>query len=154
MSSNDAAGGAPADAIPIRLVAADGVDEALGALSPAQAEWARVSAFRGRLGQVLCLPDPEGRLESVLFGWGDATARARGRFHLGDFARSAPAGTYRLETTLEAGEAEEAALGWQLGRYHFERYKKGAKRGEAVLVAPDGVDQARVDVQAEGVFLA
>ncbi|HLS19252.1 MAG TPA: leucyl aminopeptidase family protein [Paracoccaceae bacterium] len=154
MSSNDAAGGAPADAIPITLVPADGVDKALGALTPAQAEWARASEFRGRLGQVLRLPDAEGRLESVLFGWGDEAARARGRFHLGDFARSAPEGTYRLETALEGDEAEEAALGWQLGRYHFDRYKKRAERRNAVLLAPSGVDQARVDVQAEGVFLA
>lgn len=154
MSSNDAAGGAPAGAIPITLVPADGVDEALGRLSPAQAEWARVSDFRGKLGQVLRLPDAEGRLATVLFGWGDEAARARGRFHLGDFARSAPEGTYRLETALEGDEAEEAALGWQLGRYRFDRYKKGAERREAVLLAPSGVDQARVDVQTEGVFLA
>jgi len=154
MSSSNMAGKTPAAAVPIRLVPEDGMEETLGALSPAQVEWARASGFRGRLGQVLRLPDAEGRLETVLFGWGDQKARARGRFYLGDFARSAPEGTYRLETALEGDEAEEAALGWQLGRYHFERYKKRAERRNAVLLAPEGVDQARIDVQAEGVFLA
>lgn len=155
MTSNDnTAGGAPADVIPIRIAPKDGVEAALASLAPAQAEWARVSGFRGKLGQVLRLPDAEGRLAAVLIGWGDEAARARGRFHLGDFARSAPAGNYRLETALERDAAEEAALGWQLGRYRFERYKKGAEPRAAVLVTPDGVDQRHIDAQAEGIFLA
>ena len=98
-----------------------------------------------------CRP-PDGRLAGVLFGWGDRRGAGARALHLGDFARSAPPGTYRLATPLDPDAAEEAALGWRLGRYRFDRYKpRGDKRGE--LLAPEGVDAARLDRIAEGVFL-
>ncbi len=72
---------------------------------------------------------------------------------LGAFARSAPAGQYRLDGDLSTSEAEQAALGWMLGRYRFERYKKRRETGEAELATPDGVDGTRLARIAEGVFL-
>jgi leucyl aminopeptidase len=153
-SSDDPAACGPADAIPIRLVPQDGLEAALGALPAAQAAWARANGFRGKLGQAVRLPDGEGRLAAVLFGWGDANARARERFHLGDFARSAPAATYRIEAPLDADAAEEAVLGWRLGRYRFDRYKRRPDEGAAALLPPEGVDARRLDVLAEGVCLA
>jgi leucyl aminopeptidase len=153
-SSDDPAARGPADAIPITLIPQGGVEAALGALPAAQAAWARANGFRGKLGQALRLPDGEGRLAAVLFGWGDAGARARERFHLGDFARSAPAGKYRIEGPLDADAAEEAALGWRLGRYRFDRYKARAEDGPAELLPPAGVDSRRLDLLAQGVCLA
>ena len=35
------------------------------------------TGFRGKLGQSLLVPGPDGRLRAVLIGWGDARARAR-----------------------------------------------------------------------------
>ncbi|HET7410393.1 MAG TPA: leucyl aminopeptidase family protein [Paracoccaceae bacterium] len=153
ISSDDPAATGAAGAIPITLVPKGAVEATLGALPAAQAAWARANGFRGRLGQALRLPDAEGRLASVLFGWGDDAARARERFHLGDFARGAPEGTYRLDTPLEADAAEEAALGWRLGRYRFDRYKAGPDNGPAELLPPEGVDARRLDALATGVCL-
>ncbi len=151
VSSADASAGNPAAVVPVRLVAADGLNDA--ALDGAAMAWARANGFKGRLGQALPLPGPDGRLARVLIGWGDAAARARERLHLGDFARSAPPGSYRLETPLDADAAEEAALGWRLGRYRFERYKP-AGEARAAELSVDGVDARRVACIAEGVFLA
>ena len=153
-ASDDQAATAAADTIPITLVPKNGLEAVLDALPAAQAAWARANRFRGKLGQVVRLPDAEGRLAGVLFGWGDAGSRARERFHLGDFARVAPTGTYRLATPLEPDAAEEAALGWRLGRYRFDRYKAGPDTGTADLLPPEGVDARRLEVLVEGVCLA
>ncbi len=142
-------------AIPIRLVERPGLVAALEAIGEPYASWARTNGFTGRLGQSLPLPGEQGDLACVLVGWGDEAARARELFPIGGFASSAPAGTYRLETPLDAEAAEAVALGWLLARYRFERYKKGeADASEAHLLAPEGVDGARLGIIAEGVYIA
>ena len=140
--------------VPITLVATDELQDVSDGLEPPARAWLEVNGFKARLGQVLYLPREDGGLDEVLFGWGDAEARARGRFHLGDLASRAPAGTYRLETELDQNAAEEAALGWLLGHYRFDKYKASANPGEtADLLAPDGVDSVRLVRMVEGVFL-
>ncbi|MEO1492394.1 MAG: leucyl aminopeptidase family protein [Pseudomonadota bacterium] len=142
------------EAVPLILVPADALDEQLSSLGAAGEAWAKLHGFTGRLGQVLALPGKGGTLKKVLFGWGTQSARARSRFHLGDFARSAPAGTYQLVSDLDRDQALEAALGWMLGRYRFDRYKSGPEEVQADLLAPAGVDPARLIATVEGVFLA
>ena len=140
-------------AIPIRLIGSANLDQDLADLPAPHAAWARKNAFTGKLGQIVRLPDAEGGLAGILFGWGDAAQRSRDRFHLGDLSRSAPAGTYRLETKLPQDEAETIALGWLLGRYKFEKYK-GKPTGEnADLLSPAGVDAEHLIHAVEGVFI-
>ena len=145
--------GRASTSVPISLVPADELDALLSELTPAEAKWVQLNGFRAKLGQVLCLPDETGALDRVLFGWGDAESRARDRFHLGDFARTALPGTYRLDTPLEVSDAEEAALGWLLGRYRFTKYKAYTEERHADLLAPPGVSPARLIRIVEGVFL-
>ncbi|MEM9061804.1 MAG: leucyl aminopeptidase family protein [Pseudomonadota bacterium] len=152
-SSSPEPAGTGETAIPISLVETDECEAFLSELDGPEASWVRLNGFRGKLGQVICLPNEQGGLDRVLFGWGDAAARSRERFHLGDFARQAPPGTYRLEETLDGDAAEEAALGWLLGRYRFTRYKSGGEEQQADLLAPPGVDPARLIRMVEGVFL-
>ena len=139
--------------VPLTLVSADELEVRLGALSEAHATWARANGFKGKLGTHIALPTADGGVARVLVGWGTPETRRRGRFHIGRFARTAPAGRYRLDMELDPREAQEVALGWLLGRYRFTRYKKGADRPEAELLAPPGVDRLRTGVIAEGVFL-
>jgi leucyl aminopeptidase len=144
--------------IPIRLVASDRLDEIVAELTDSRAAWVRANGFRARLGTALALPDDGGSVERVLVGWGTEVLRRRERLHLGSFARSAPAGSYRLEDDLDPDEAEQAALGWMLGRYRFDRYKTGDAPNEADqeadLATPDGIDGVRLGCIAEGVFIA
>ncbi len=141
------------DAIPIRLAPSDGVDAALDALPAPAAAYARAIGFSGAAGRIAILPDGDGRPAAVLFGWGDAAARSRTRFALGQLAETAPDGLYRLEAPdLDLAAREEAALGWLLGRYRFARYKD-APLPNAALVAPEGIDAERIALIAEGVAL-
>ncbi|MEM1314407.1 MAG: leucyl aminopeptidase family protein [Pseudomonadota bacterium] len=137
---------------PLRLVPSNGLDAALSALPEAQAAWARANGFKGRLGQTVLLPGEDGAVAGALFGWGDARARARSRFHLGAFAGKAPEGAWRIEAELPTQDLEEAALGWLLARLRFEDYK-AAPLPAATLAAPAGVDADRVHRLADAVAL-
>ncbi|MEM6546388.1 MAG: leucyl aminopeptidase family protein [Pseudomonadota bacterium] len=139
--------------IPLQLVEAEGLGAALGALPERDRAWAEAHGFAAKLGQSLMLPSDSGGLARVLVGWGSEQERRRERFHLGRFARTAPAGTYRLETPLSPPDAEEAALGWLLARYAYDRYRSRASESEAHLIAPDGIDRQRLGLIAEGVFI-
>jgi leucyl aminopeptidase len=138
--------------IPIRLVAAEALDDLVASLPKTQAAWVRANGFRAKPGTALSLPARDGSVARVLVGWGSAAQRRRDRLHLGAFARTAPAGSYRLEGRLGRAEAEQAALGWMLGRYRFDRYKAEAAETEAELETPGGIDGARLGRIVEGVF--
>lgn len=138
--------------VPIRLIEAADAEAALAALpAPAQA-WARLQGFAGTLGQTVQIPDADGALDQVLFGWGDGAARARGRFHIARLAAALPDGAYRLASPMDPDDAAEAAMAWELSRYRFTRYKD-AKAPEALLDTPEGVDADRAAAIAAGARL-
>ena len=139
--------------IPIRLLASDQLDELLAELSATQAEWVRANGFRAQLGTMLALPGKGGSVARVLIGWGTDAQRRRERLNLGTFARNAPAGNYRLAGNLDPHEAAQAALGWMLGRYRFDRYKSDSYDADAELETPAGVDSERLGRIVEGVFI-
>jgi len=149
-SGSAGTGGKP---IAIRPVTVEALDNLVAELSDAQAAWVRANGFDARLGTALALPGADGTVERVLVGWGTAAARRRERLHLGSFARAAPAGNYRLEGDLSGQEAAQAALGWMLGRYRFDRYTSASADVEATLETPEGIDGPRLECIAEGVFI-
>ncbi len=120
-----------------------------GALDPGARAWAAAQGFRGALGQTCLLPGAAGAPVGALFGMGTAAKRARGRFALGLAAAGLPAGAWRIEGALSPAEAEEAALGWLLEGYRFDRYSAVAAPA-ARLVCPPGVAAARIEAIAEG----
>ena len=141
------------DAIPIYLTGPDDLDAVLDALPAEAAAWARRHGFRAGAGEAITLPAPDGGIAGVAVGLGEASVRARTRFPLGKFARSAPEGRYRLATPLDPEAAAHAALGWDLGQYRYTRYK-GRARPPRVLETPAGVDRAHVDAMVAGSVLA
>lgn len=140
---------ASADAIPVHILETEAVPEwAQGQPAHIRA-WVQANGFKGGLGKALLIPGADGAPEAVLAGYGTAAQRKRGRFHLAMAAAALPAGTYRIASGLPADHAEEEALGWLLSAYAFDRYhaQSGA---QARLVAPEGVDAARLEVIAAG----
>jgi len=87
-----------------------------------------------------------------LVGYGDKAARKRTRFALAGARTSLPAGNWRLENNLKRTELAEAALGWLLAGYRFDRYKEMPET-KAQLQAPKGVDAAKIKAIAAGEFL-
>ncbi len=147
---------APADApaLPLHLVDGETLPAWLDAATPQHRAWVQASGFRPTLGAVLSLPDAGGGLAGALLGHGDAAARARTRFGLARAATALAPGNWRLQGKLDPDDADEAALGWLLAGYRFDRYRKRSEpRPAARLCPPAGVDAARLEALAAAEFL-
>jgi leucyl aminopeptidase len=140
---------ADADALPLHVVSADEAEAWVAAQPDTHRAWLRAQGFSGRLGSLVVLPGPDGSPAGAAFGWGDAAARARGRFHLAKAAEALPEGTWRIAGALDPAEAEEGALGWLLAGYRFDRYRTQSAP-KARLAPPPGVDAARIEIIAAG----
>ncbi len=117
-------------------------------LTETQRDFAAAAGFTGALGQVCLLPG-EGGLAGALAGAGSPARRARERFALARAAEALPAGDWQIAALPAGVSAEETALGWLLSAYRYTRYKSGAAP-KAGLVAPAGVDAARLEAIAAG----
>ncbi|MFO1142306.1 MAG: leucyl aminopeptidase family protein [Amaricoccus sp.] len=140
-------------AVPLYLIAPEGLAAWLDAQDGPTRAWLQAMGFAAGIGEVACLPNAEGALRAAVAGWGTPAARARDRFPLAAAAARLPAGSYRLMPEGVELDPELEALGWVLGEYRFERYRKG-KPSKASLVCPDGVDAVRVGRIAAGAALA
>ncbi len=119
------------------------VETRLDALPAAQAAMARVQNFTGAVGTVVLLAGEQG-LEAALLGLGDAPA-VHG---FGAAARALPAGSaWRIQPG--AYDLSDAALGFLLGAYRFDRLKTKAPLGIATIAA-EQVTQ-RVAILAEAI---
>lgn len=79
-----------AAAIPLHLIASDALPDWLDGQSDATRTWVAAQGFTGALGQALTLPGEDGALRMALAGYGTASARKRGRFHLAGAAAKLP----------------------------------------------------------------
>lgn len=138
-------------AIPIDVIASDQFDQFEKHAPAETVAWAKANGFTGKLGEVLCVPSEDG-IARALVGWGKPAHRARGRLHMGHAAVKLPAGIYKIASGLNAAEMEGAALAWLLSGYVFDRYKTKTAP-EAQLVAPNGVDTARLEAIVAGDFM-
>ncbi|MEI4472699.1 leucyl aminopeptidase family protein [Frigidibacter sp. MR17.24] len=115
------------------------------------AAWLETAGFAAGPGECCLLPGPDGRPAGAVAGLGEAGPRARGRFVLARAAADLPEGDWQLRvagTALPPEALAEAALGWLLAGYRFTRYRAG-KAPAARLVAPEGIDAARILAIAE-----
>ncbi|MBS1301041.1 leucyl aminopeptidase family protein [Loktanella sp. SALINAS62] len=134
--------------IPLYVIESDDTDAI-----PEQARaWAAAVGFTGTAGAVLCVPGPDGNVALALVGAGSPASRKRSRFDVGSAARKLPEGTYVIVSDLPPSALEEAALGWLLESYDFDRYRK-PNRTPARLIAPKGIDADRIAAIATGEYL-
>ena len=136
---------------PVIVVRSDDWSAFKSGLDDRSRTWAETNGFEGKLGQICKLPDADGGIKKVLFGFGTNAGRSRGRLHIAGLSKGLPEGDYSLEG--EFGDAEEAALAWLLAGYAFDRYAKnsGAK---ARLVPMPSVDTTKIEIIANGAALA
>ncbi|MEK6216971.1 MAG: leucyl aminopeptidase family protein, partial [Boseongicola sp.] len=133
-----------AQARPLHLVTKEGLAKWQETLSDSERALVAGTGFTASPGQVVLFPDAEGVIAAAAGGLGDTKARTRKRFLAARIRGAWPVGTWRFETDLEGEELAEAALGWLLAGYCFDRYV-AAKPAKASLIAPVGVDVARLE---------
>lgn len=126
-----------------------GFEGALGKESERVRNWVAASSFEPRSGRTLLVPKADGTLDFVLLCVAGGFEAA---WSYGGAAATLPRGAYHVAKDLEPDEAERAALGWALGSYRFDRYKK-AERERAELAWPAGADRGKVRAAAEATYL-
>jgi len=116
---------------------------------PELRDWVGRSGFSAKQGELLLLPGADRCLAGAIFGIGSSANEAP--LGAGILARKLPAGVWHLEN---AGDnATAAALGFGLGSYRYDRYRKREGDG-ARLVCPAGADRGEVERMVTGSFLA
>ena len=122
--------------VPVHLTDRAQFSALTAGLPAASRQWLDTLGFTGAPDSHALLPDEQGRLQAVWAG----VRSASHPWALSALPRALPAGRYRLadpglgEDGL-AGDAQAAAMSWQLGAYHFSRYKP-ARRAPAELQLP------------------
>ncbi|WP_039019355.1 leucyl aminopeptidase family protein [Halocynthiibacter namhaensis] len=140
---------ADANAFPLHIVEIKDLTGFLETLPVAQKNWAVASGFSATLGSALVLHHADGTLAGGVIGYGDAKSRKRGRFHVAAAVEKLPQGSWQIVSDHSQEMLEETALGWLLASYRFDRYKTQSSL-KARLVAPDGVDAAKIEAIATG----
>ena len=121
--------------------------------SPDAQSWVSAVGFTAELGDLRLIPG-NGGVAAAVIGHGTAKTRARLRFALSKAAALLPAGAWALAGDLTPAQRDEAALGWLLAQYRFDRYRpaKSPTPG-AQLICPDGCNAAQLLAMAQGEFL-
>ncbi|HEX6866210.1 MAG TPA: leucyl aminopeptidase family protein [Caulobacteraceae bacterium] len=135
------------------VIAVDAVtpDSLPGVLDKAPAfvrGYVELSEFKARAGQVLTVPDGEGRLAAVLFGLGETPQAMTFRA----LSAKLPAGDYRIASAPEGLARDQIALAFALGTYRFDRYK--TKREAWPRLVDDGGHVDEVHAVAHACALA
>ena len=134
-------------AVKLVAVTKEGLENWLRGLPETARSWAKSAGFCASAGSALAFPDAKGGIAMAAVGLGDETARRRIRFLVGAARAKLPKADYALQGIEPGAELDEAALGWLLAGYRFDRYAD-VNPPQARLVAPDGVDAARLETVA------
>lgn len=133
---------ASADAsVPLIPVTPEALQDLLAARPERWRNWVAQRGFKAKAGSLLCVPSTEGQTEAVLVGY----SADQPLWMLAQAAQRLEAGVYRLEAgRVEVDTRLAAAVGWGLGCYRYERYRK-PEQDLPRLVWPEGVDTRRVE---------
>lgn len=133
-------------AVPIICVPEEGIDTAN--LSAHHLAWAKANGFSGQQGKLLPLPGDAGTRDGFLFGMGQKSASAQ--LTTGLASAVLEPGNYVLSG--DYGDPLLAGLGFELGAYKFDHYKKD-KAATTLQPVPDA-DQAEISRLSKAAFLA
>lgn len=140
--------------IPIyRMQAAD-----FDAYTKAQPEFVKrqieTHGFVPKKGQWLAVLNENGQLERILAGVRTPEDPRAVLIDFAQLATSLPTGHTYCIAPDQALDEEQAALGWGLGGYQFDRFKQQKAPGYADLAVPASVDFQRLTDQLEAIYLA
>ncbi len=136
------------NAVPIHPASPATLEAVLKRIGGTAAAFAKARRLEATPGAVHVLPTADGAVAAIILGIEDDEAGHRDPFLAGALPGALPPGTYRFAGPLR--DPALAALGFLLGAYRFDRYRK-PKEQAVRLVLPEGVDGAEVSRLAEGV---
>lgn len=138
----------PKSPIPIAVVDDADLKKWLTEQQPPIRAWVKSVGFEPKAGSLCLIPSKEGKVGRVLFGRNKDTPDI---WRIASLPDRLPPGSY----VLESGAAPtEAALGWMLGAYRFDRYKTADRLKRPILGLPTGIDRKRLLATVDAVYLA
>jgi leucyl aminopeptidase len=140
-----------AGAVPVDAVSKAGFTQWRETAEARERDWAAAIGFTGEPGKLALVPADDGRLGRVLVGVGDGEAAM---WAAAGLPEALPPGKYRLAAMPEGADPNRVALGWALGTYSFDLYRKKLKEGTALLVWPKAADRGLVERLAQAICLA
>ncbi len=135
-----------AGATPLLCVDRESFSTTIDSFGAHARRWCEANAFAGEGGRFLALPDADGGTLAILAG----CERRDPVFTLASLPVRLPEGRYALDPRGVVLDAGDVALGWALGAYQFNRYRKPA-RAPAQLVI-DAATAARSAAMAAAVY--
>ena len=115
---------------------------------PRSRTWLTRVGFKAEPGTFTFVPGGDGEPEQVLA----APVEGAPVYAFSGLPTALPEGKYSLDPAIGDPTPVDAALGWALGAYSFNAYRK-AKRPPATLVWPAGTQRDEVERLARSVFL-
>lgn len=113
----------------------------------AHKSWVESADFHAKPGTVLLLPGRNG-VEAALVGVDDEEPI----WSWGGVVSRLPEGRYRIDADLDGDAANAATLGWALGQYRFDRYRKSDSKPRE-LIWPVEAERDFVLAQASSIYL-
>lgn len=136
-------------AIPIHLVTPDSLKTWLKSKSAVTRAWVESNSYKAAPNTFCLLPSESGKLNGVLLGAGASPDM----WTLAALIGKVPPGSYSLDGVKDKTDATKLALGWQLGTYAFDRYKKKPAKFPS-LETPKSADGIYIKRMRDAVFLA
>lgn len=137
---------APANsiAVPIIPVEPSGYADWLGEQPVSVKNWLGANAFEPKAHQVCLIPGgPQGQLGAVVLG----LESNDDPYAYSSLPGKLPAGVYRIDAELTAGQLNNAAIGWGMGSYQYTRYRTTGKQPRPQLALDAQVDRQHVETQ-------
>ncbi|GAB3029559.1 leucyl aminopeptidase family protein [Oleiagrimonas citrea] len=131
---------------PIEAVDRQSIAACRRRLGAAARRWLDASGFEPSRGSAVLIPDDKNGLARVLVGVDPQQPLAA----LAGLPQQLPAGRYRLAEEGVALDPQLAALGWALGAYRFDRYRKSAAVPAQLVVSRADLNVLKPQIEAVG----
>jgi leucyl aminopeptidase len=128
---------------PLHLLPAGAYPAWLEAQPGSRRAWLESTGFKAEAGRLALLPGPDGAVAAALL----LTTEPATLWDAAAGPSALPAGLWRLDDPTGALDPAEAALGWALACYRFERYRKPGEPPPRLAV-PDTAARRRAEVIA------
>lgn len=140
------------DATPVILVSNDNFPGWTQNAPESTQAWLQSNRFKPKPGQHVIVPATDGSIDCVIAG---INANAPSMWDVAHLATALPVGDYALQAVdgkPAQNELDSLALGWILGGYRFDTYKKKDKLPARLYLSAD-YNEKRIRALAEATFL-
>jgi|AntRauTorcE11897_2_1112592.scaffolds.fasta_scaffold00802_12 leucyl aminopeptidase len=125
------------NAIPVTPVTAESLQKWLATQDSFIKSYVTSQGFEAEPQSFALIPNTDGQTDRVLIG---VTPEDK-LYRFAGLAKNLPQGTYYIDDdTMDAQEATQAAIGWALGQYKFDRYLEDKAEEPKKLVVPAKTD--------------